>query len=61
MCLQGLDTISTDFSDFLAAAGGEEGELSGDTPHPGKGLRPLHLFCPSLWDWIPCDAKEQKR
>jgi hypothetical protein len=29
-------------SDFLAACGGEEGCMSGDTPHPGKGLRPLH-------------------
>jgi hypothetical protein len=32
-----------DLSDFLAACGGEEGKMSGGTPHPGKGLRPLHL------------------
>jgi hypothetical protein len=27
---------------LIAAFGGKKGEVSGDTPHPGKGLRPLH-------------------
>ena len=27
---------------FLAASGGGVGKVGRDTPHPGKGLRPLH-------------------
>src|SRR5260370_15101367 len=27
-----------------------EGECGGDTPHPGRGLRPLHSL---LYEWIP--------
>ena len=27
---------------FFATFGGRVGRRSGDTPHPGKGLRPLH-------------------
>src|SRR6266567_332102 len=40
---------------FLAACGGErKKEICGDTPHPGKGLRPLHSwFCErSLWLYL---------
>ena len=40
--LSGDAHIGVDSNDFLAATSGEEGKVSGDTPHPGKGLRPLH-------------------
>ena len=38
----------TDLSDVLAAYGGKGGKVSGDTPRPGKGLRPLHPLRPRL-------------
>ncbi len=38
-----------DLSDLLATCGGEKGEVGGDTPHPGKGLRSLHFLSLCLW------------
>ena len=42
----GLDRLQSwlaFLASFLAAYGGKK-EMSSDTPHPGKGLRPLHSF-----------------
>jgi len=36
---------------FLAAYGGKKEMSSGDTPHPGKGLRPLHSFYYDIDHW----------
>ena len=42
----------------LAASGGGMGDMGGDTPHPGKGLCPLHSLRPRLRETPQTPAKD---
>jgi hypothetical protein len=51
--LAGFWGVPKTFSFLLAATGGEYEGASGDTPHPGRRLCPLHSLTLGRWA-IPC-------